>query len=102
VYITNRAPVSYVSEEARYVRAFNSVDLKSNFYFSHSYDTTHSLQYNLSPIRRTKYIQEFIKAQQQKNDAEQQKDDKSNNQSTSQSPRQDAILIKTKPFARFV
>jgi hypothetical protein len=105
VYIPNRQPVDYVSEEARYVRAFNSVDLKSNFYFSYSYDTTHSLQYNLSPIRGTKYIQEFIKAQQQKNDAEQQKDDRFDNQSTSsesQSPKQDAILIKTKPFARFV
>uniref|UniRef100_A0A182XFD2 SAC domain-containing protein n=1 Tax=Anopheles quadriannulatus TaxID=34691 RepID=A0A182XFD2_ANOQN len=34
--------------EQRYVKMFNNVDLNSNFYFSYSYDLTHSLQYNLS------------------------------------------------------
>ncbi|XP_053695063.1 polyphosphoinositide phosphatase [Sabethes cyaneus] len=34
--------------EQRYVKMFNNVDLKSNFYFSYSYDLTHSLQYNVS------------------------------------------------------
>ncbi|ETN60807.1 inositol 5-phosphatase [Anopheles darlingi] len=34
--------------EQRYVKMFTNVDLNSNFYFSYSYDLTHSLQYNLS------------------------------------------------------
>lgn len=28
---------------------FQNVDLSSNFYFSYSYDITHTLQYNLTP-----------------------------------------------------
>ncbi|XP_052867007.1 polyphosphoinositide phosphatase [Anopheles cruzii] len=35
--------------EQRYVKMFTNVDLNSNFYFSYSYDLTHSLQYNLAP-----------------------------------------------------
>ncbi|XP_058822888.1 polyphosphoinositide phosphatase [Topomyia yanbarensis] len=35
--------------EQRYVKMFCNVDLKSNFYFSYSYDLTRSLQYNHSP-----------------------------------------------------
>ncbi|XP_058447732.1 polyphosphoinositide phosphatase [Malaya genurostris] len=34
--------------EQRYVKMFSNVDLKSNFYFSYSYDLTRSLQYNVS------------------------------------------------------
>ena len=37
------------AEEKRYLRIFQNVDLSSNFYFSYSYDLTHSLQYNMSP-----------------------------------------------------
>uniref|UniRef100_S4RN11 FIG4 phosphoinositide 5-phosphatase n=1 Tax=Petromyzon marinus TaxID=7757 RepID=S4RN11_PETMA len=35
-------------DEARYVKIFQNVDLSSNFYFSYSYNLTHSLQYNLT------------------------------------------------------
>lgn len=34
--------------EQRYLRIFTSVDLRSNFYFSYSYDLTRTLQHNLS------------------------------------------------------
>lgn len=108
VYIPNKQPSEHVREEARYVKAFNSIDLTSNFYFSYSYDISHSLQYNLSPIRGTKFIQEFVRAQQHKTAAESehhQKVDKSDNQSSSseiQPPKQEAILIKNKPLIRFV
>lgn len=34
--------------EQRYLRIFNNIDLKSNFYFSYSYDLTRTLQYNTS------------------------------------------------------
>ncbi|XP_071801050.1 polyphosphoinositide phosphatase-like isoform X1 [Asterias amurensis] len=37
-------------DEARYVRNFQNVDLSSNFYFSYSYDLTHTLQHNLTPV----------------------------------------------------
>jgi len=37
------------ADEKRYLKIFQNVDLSSNFYFSYSYDLTHSLQYNLSP-----------------------------------------------------
>eukprot|EP00794_Sanderia_malayensis_P000047 gene47-641_t len=36
-------------DEAKYLRIFQNVDLSSNFYFSYSYDPTHTLQYNLAP-----------------------------------------------------
>uniref|UniRef100_A0A2P2I588 Polyphosphoinositide phosphatase-like n=2 Tax=Hirondellea gigas TaxID=1518452 RepID=A0A2P2I588_9CRUS len=36
-------------EEQRYLKLFLNVDLKANFYFSYSYDLTHTLQYNLAP-----------------------------------------------------
>lgn len=32
------------SEEERYLKIFNNVDLKSNFYFSYSYDLSNTLQ----------------------------------------------------------
>ncbi|XP_033099185.1 polyphosphoinositide phosphatase-like [Anneissia japonica] len=34
-------------DEQRYIRIFQNIDLTSNFYFSYSYDLTHSLQFNL-------------------------------------------------------
>ncbi|XP_034017719.1 polyphosphoinositide phosphatase [Thalassophryne amazonica] len=39
-------------DEAKYVRIFQNVDLSSNFYFSYSYDLSHSLQYNLMLLQR--------------------------------------------------
>eukprot|EP01135_Chromosphaera_perkinsii_P003916 Nk52_evm17s262 gene=Nk52_evmTU17s262 len=33
--------------ESRYVKIFQNVDLSSNFYYSYTYDLTHSLQYNM-------------------------------------------------------
>ncbi|XP_030749376.1 polyphosphoinositide phosphatase [Sitophilus oryzae] len=35
-------------DESRYVKMFQSIDLASNFYFSYSYDVTHSLQHNFT------------------------------------------------------
>lgn len=37
--------------EQRYLRIFASVDLRSNFYFSYSYDLTRTLQHNMSAPR---------------------------------------------------
>lgn len=41
----NRQPHAY---EQRYWKMFSNIDLKSNFYFSYSYDLTRSLQYNMA------------------------------------------------------
>lgn len=40
-------------DEARYVRIFQNIDLRSNFYLSYTYDITHTLQYNMLRYART-------------------------------------------------
>ncbi|XP_074601767.1 polyphosphoinositide phosphatase FIG4 [Brevipalpus obovatus] len=44
-------------DEAKYLRMFQNIDLSSNFYFSYSYDLTHTLQYNLSSLNSNHVIQ---------------------------------------------
>lgn len=51
VYLPNTPENSQHPEENRYVKIFQNVDLSSNFYFSYSYDLTHTLQYNFTPLR---------------------------------------------------
>lgn len=41
-------PRTLHQHEARYVKMFCNIDLKSNFYFCYSYDLTRSLQHNMS------------------------------------------------------
>ncbi|XP_063299595.1 polyphosphoinositide phosphatase [Pelobates fuscus] len=48
IYIPNDSVRVTHPDEARYLRIFQNVDLSSNFYFSYSYDLSHSLQYNLT------------------------------------------------------
>ncbi|KAG8444675.1 hypothetical protein GDO86_009734 [Hymenochirus boettgeri] len=48
IYIPNDSVRVTHPDESRYVRIFQNVDLSSNFYFSYSYDLSHSLQYNLT------------------------------------------------------
>uniref|UniRef100_A0A8D8PM46 Polyphosphoinositide phosphatase n=1 Tax=Cacopsylla melanoneura TaxID=428564 RepID=A0A8D8PM46_9HEMI len=50
-YIPNQASRITHPDETRYVKMFQSIDLSSNFYFSYSYDITHSLQINMAPPR---------------------------------------------------
>ncbi|XP_072306371.1 polyphosphoinositide phosphatase-like [Eucyclogobius newberryi] len=52
IYIPNESVRITHPDEARYVRIFQNVDLSSNFYFSYSYDLSHSLQYNLTLLQR--------------------------------------------------
>lgn len=49
-YIPNDGVRYTHADEPRYVKMFQSVDLSSNFYFSYSYDLTHTLQYNMTPV----------------------------------------------------
>ncbi|OCT80385.1 polyphosphoinositide phosphatase isoform X1 [Xenopus laevis] len=51
IYIPNDSVRVTHPDEARYQRIFQNVDLSSNFYFSYSYDLSHSLQYNLTILR---------------------------------------------------
>ncbi|KAL2082219.1 hypothetical protein ACEWY4_022037 [Coilia grayii] len=51
IYIPNDSVRVTHPDEARYVRIFQNVDLSSNFYFSYSYDLSHSLQYNMCVLR---------------------------------------------------
>ncbi|KAG9347615.1 hypothetical protein JZ751_005186 [Albula glossodonta] len=53
IYIPNDSVRVTHPDEARYVRIFQNVDLSSNFYFSYSYDLSHSLQYNLTLLNNT-------------------------------------------------
>ncbi|KAK9870183.1 hypothetical protein WA026_006270 [Henosepilachna vigintioctopunctata] len=48
IYIPHESVRVIHPEEPRYVKMFQSIDLPSNFYFSYSYDLTHSLQHNLA------------------------------------------------------
>ena len=47
IYIPNDTKEHHPDEQ-RYLRMFQATDLSSNFYFSYSYDLTHTLQYNMS------------------------------------------------------
>jgi len=38
-------------DEQRYLKMFQAIDLSSNFYFSYSYDLTHTLQHNMTRPR---------------------------------------------------
>jgi len=47
IYIPSESKEQHPDEQ-RYLKMFQATDLSSNFYFSYSYDLTHTLQYNLS------------------------------------------------------
>lgn len=52
IYIPHDSVRIIHPDEPRYLKMFQSIDLSSNFYFSYSYDITHTLQHNLSCPKR--------------------------------------------------
>ncbi|XP_053979279.1 polyphosphoinositide phosphatase isoform X2 [Hylaeus volcanicus] len=54
IYIPNDTVRVFHPDEQRYVKMFQSIDLSSNFYFSYSYDLTHTLQNNMTPPKHIK------------------------------------------------
>jgi len=48
LYIPHDTIKEQHSDEQRYLKMFQAIDLSSNFYFSYSYDLTHTLQHNLA------------------------------------------------------
>lgn len=107
VYIPNQQPTELVDEEARYVKAFNSIDLTSNFYFSYSYDISHTLQYNLCPVSGAKFFADDTRV---KTASFAISDDEGLSELTSsqtsrptrQQKQPKSVLIKTKPMNRYV
>lgn len=60
IYIPHESVRLVHPEEPRYVKMFQNIDLASNFYFSYSYDLTHTLQHNLTdPKQFIPNTQEF-------------------------------------------
>jgi len=54
IYIPNDIIRIFHPDEQRYVKMFQSIDLSSNFYFSYSYDMSHTFQSNMTPPRHIK------------------------------------------------
>nr|CAH7715536.1 unnamed protein product [Callosobruchus chinensis] len=52
VYIPHESVRILHPDETRYVKMFQNIDLASNFYYSYSYDLSHTLQYNLTSPKR--------------------------------------------------
>nr|KAI8742398.1 polyphosphoinositide phosphatase-like [Biomphalaria glabrata] len=50
LYIPNDSVRYTHPDESRYVKMFQTLDFSSNFYFSYSYDLTHTLQFNMTPV----------------------------------------------------
>lgn len=57
IYIPNEDKVIRENnlDEQRYLKMFQTVDLKQNFYYSYSYDLTHTLQFNLTEMSTKNY-----------------------------------------------
>lgn len=103
VYIPNRQPTELISEEARHVRAFNNIGLSSNFYFSYSYDITRTLQYNLSPVRGSKFFEDGKPIRLSQRDDDSECDGRgASSEAMPPKPAMPAILVKTQPSMRFV
>lgn len=94
IYIPNFPPSEYTGEEARYVKTFNNIDLTSNFYFSYSYDLSHTIQFNLASISR-RFLIELSKSAKEMDELKFALDDLAENQNN-------PMLVKTRPNYRFI
>lgn len=52
IYIPSDNSKPLHPDEQRYLKMFMAVDLSTNFYYSYSYDITHTLQMNMAPPRK--------------------------------------------------
>lgn len=52
IYIPSENTKPPHPDEQRYVKMFLAIDLSTNFYYSYSYDITHTLQMNIAPPRQ--------------------------------------------------
>ncbi|XP_004348141.1 sac domain-containing inositol phosphatase 3 [Capsaspora owczarzaki ATCC 30864] len=56
-------------DEIRYLKTFQNVDLSSNFYYSYTYDLTHTLQFNMMTYTRERYADSGAETAGQEDDA---------------------------------
>lgn len=52
IYIPSENTKPQHPDEQRYLKMFQAIDLSTNFYYSYSYDITHTLQMNIAPPRQ--------------------------------------------------
>lgn len=52
IYIPSDNSKPLHPDEQRYLKMFLAIDLSTNFYYSYSYDITHTLQMNMAPPRK--------------------------------------------------
>lgn len=52
IYIPSEINKPPYPDEQRYLKMFLAIDLSTNFYYSYSYDITHTLQMNMAPPRK--------------------------------------------------
>lgn len=52
IYIPSESNKPPHPDEQRYLKMFLAIDLSTNFYYSYSYDITHTLQMNMAPPRQ--------------------------------------------------
>ncbi|RNA31050.1 Polyphosphoinositide phosphatase [Brachionus plicatilis] len=50
-YVEKSSNKEVNQEEQRYVKMFQTIDLRQNFYYSYTYDLTHTMQHNFSSVR---------------------------------------------------
>jgi len=75
IYIPNDIIRIFHPDEQRYVKMFQSIDLSSNFYFSYSYDISHTFQSNMaSPTRIKSDVLSDTPTNQKKSDEEESDD----------------------------
>ncbi|XP_060530474.1 polyphosphoinositide phosphatase isoform X2 [Cylas formicarius] len=99
IYIPHESARVIHQDESRYVKMFQSIDLASNFYFSYSYDITHSLQHNLTEPKQ------FLTNNSEKSESDTLPDNNHGLLSSSVLPqRKEKQLfgIRTQPYEKFV
>lgn len=98
IYIPHESIRVIHPEEPRYVKMFQSIDLASNFYFSYSYDLTHSLQHNLATPKQ--FIPNNVSNEDPKNTTLEQKN--KFNISLDCNNGIESYGVRTRPFRKFV
>ncbi|CAH0383130.1 unnamed protein product [Bemisia tabaci] len=106
VYIPNEA-VSRANnpDELRYLKMFQSIDLSSNFYFSYSYDITHTLQINMAVPRNIPRASTSLKSNSKRSDSREQQDfiDQHLKENLNLSKEEEVVYgVRNEPNRRFV
>ncbi|KAG7460867.1 hypothetical protein MATL_G00203470 [Megalops atlanticus] len=102
IYIPNDSVRVTHPDEARYVRIFQNVDLSSNFYFSYSYDLSHSLQHNLTLLNMPFDVGKAEPEEEEEEVHEQSRQDSFDIFEDEGLPTQVVLGIRNEPYAKYV